>query len=338
MNLLDKYINQVGKHLPRKNRLDLQTEIRSTLEDMLEDRSRETGRPVDDALMAEVLAEYGSPEKVAAAYKPTRYLIGPRLYPFFEMVVKIVFAVLLSIAAIGFAITFVGSGLSKDVFLPELGKHASGLLTGLMSAFGNIVLVFAIMERVKPDAKFDEESEKWTPADLNAEADPNQVGRGEMIFEIIFISLGLAVLNLFPQLIGFGMVNDGGWIFYPALSEAFFRYLPWINVLGVLEILLDLYLMRAGMWRTNTRLLSLALQVAGIALAIFMLTGPSLVNLPPERIAEVFGETGNFFKTFFDSLPKFVLTILIVVQTIEALQLVWKLITRRSLKRSFLPK
>ena len=48
MNLLDKYMVQVGKHLPRKNRLDLQAEIRSTIEDMLEDRGQQSGKPVDD--------------------------------------------------------------------------------------------------------------------------------------------------------------------------------------------------------------------------------------------------------------------------------------------------
>jgi len=54
MNLLDKYIEEVGKRLPRRNRRDLQAEIRSTIEDMLEDRSQAEGRPVDDALVGEV--------------------------------------------------------------------------------------------------------------------------------------------------------------------------------------------------------------------------------------------------------------------------------------------
>jgi len=35
MNLIDKYIAEVGKHLPRKQRADIEAEIRSTLEDML---------------------------------------------------------------------------------------------------------------------------------------------------------------------------------------------------------------------------------------------------------------------------------------------------------------
>ena len=38
MNLIDKYIAEIGKHLPRKGRADIEAEIRSTLEDMLEER------------------------------------------------------------------------------------------------------------------------------------------------------------------------------------------------------------------------------------------------------------------------------------------------------------
>jgi hypothetical protein len=35
MNLLDKYILEIGKHISRRNRPDLLAEIRSTIEDML---------------------------------------------------------------------------------------------------------------------------------------------------------------------------------------------------------------------------------------------------------------------------------------------------------------
>ena len=40
MNLLDRYVSEVGKYLPRKNRADIEAEIRSTLEDMIEERNQ----------------------------------------------------------------------------------------------------------------------------------------------------------------------------------------------------------------------------------------------------------------------------------------------------------
>jgi hypothetical protein len=338
MNLLDKYMEQVGTRLPRKNRLDLQAEIRSTIEDMLEDRSQQSGRPVDDALIGEVLTEYGSPEKVAAGYKPTRYLIGPRLYPFFIMVVKIVFTVLIALAGVGALISFYSAGQTTAAFKSAFGQYGLDLISGLISAFGNIVIVFAIIERVKPETKFDEDDEKWTPAELEAEGDPDRVGRGETIFEILITVLGLAIFNLYPQVIGIGAFKEGVWMFIPALSPAFFSYLPWINLLGVLQILLALYLLRQGLWSTATRLVSLAVEVGGIVLAGYMLAGPSLVNLDPAKMTAMFGEAAATMQPIFTYIPQMVLIILIVVQTIEALQVVWKLIKQRSVQKPYLPR
>lgn len=337
MNLLDKYIVEVGKHLPHKNRLDLQTEIRSTLEDMLEDRSKATGKPADEALVSEVLAEFGAPSKVAAAYQPTRYLIGPRLYPFFTMVVKIVMSVLTVVSMIGFGIAFASGATTGAAFLAAFGKWIVQFVTGIISAFGNIVLVFAILERVLPASEFKAEEEKWAPADLDAEPDPDEAKRSELIFEILFTMLGLAVLNLYPQIIGIAGNMNGTWYFVPALTNVFFRYLPWINLLSALQIVLDLFLLRKGLWQTSTRLTNLALEVGGIALAIVMLRGPALVDASALANTPVGGAT-EVLIPMLNFLPVMVLSILIIVQSVEALQIVWKLISARSAQKTFLPQ
>ena len=44
MNMIDQYIFEVGENLPEKLRADLEKEIRSLIEDTLEERSR-TNRP-----------------------------------------------------------------------------------------------------------------------------------------------------------------------------------------------------------------------------------------------------------------------------------------------------
>ena len=59
MNLIDKYIAEVGKHLPRKGRADIEAEIRSTLEDMLEERNQTS--PENEAAVIALLKEYGAP-------------------------------------------------------------------------------------------------------------------------------------------------------------------------------------------------------------------------------------------------------------------------------------
>jgi hypothetical protein len=150
--------------------------------------------------------------------------------------------------------------------------------------------------------------------------------------------LGLAIFNLYPQIIGIGTFKEGGWVFVSGLSQAFFSYLPWINLLGALQILLALYLLRQSLWTTTTRLISLAIEVGGIVLAGFMLVGPSLVHFDSAKMTETFGEAASALQPLFTFIPSMVLIILIVVQTIEALQVVWKLIKQRSIQKTFLPR
>jgi hypothetical protein len=103
-NLIDTYVSEVGRRLPRKTRTDIEAEIRSILQDMLDERSQKTGKPVDEEMTLEVLKSYGDPEKVAATYQGERYLIGPRLYPIFMMVLRIVLLVTGILAAIGLGV------------------------------------------------------------------------------------------------------------------------------------------------------------------------------------------------------------------------------------------
>ncbi len=122
MNLIDKYIAEVGKHLPRKNRADIEAEIRSTLEDMLDERTQGKGS-ADETTVMELLKEYGAPREVAATYKPHPYLIGPRMFPMFEMILRIVFAVVIGASFIGLAVTLSKVGLSGPEFASTLNKN-----------------------------------------------------------------------------------------------------------------------------------------------------------------------------------------------------------------------
>src|SRR5690348_9592695 len=90
MKLIDRYVAEVGKHLPLLNgREDIEKELRSTLEDMLEERAEKEGRAADETMELELLAEYGAPQRVAETYNPHPYLIGPRIFPLFILILKI---------------------------------------------------------------------------------------------------------------------------------------------------------------------------------------------------------------------------------------------------------
>ncbi len=329
MKLTDRYVAEVGKHLPRKTRGDIEAELRSTLEDMLEDRSQKRGCPVDDALVIELLKEYGPPEKVADTYHPTHYLIGPRVYPFFLFVLKIVSAVLTVVLLAGLGIQLASHSLAGAELMKAIGSGLLGILTAAIQAFGNIVLVFAILERVLPaaDFKLDEEKNEWDPASLLEEPEPDEIKPWESIAGIVFTAAAMLLFNLYPQLIGFNFLKNGGWTSIPMLTDAFFRWLPYINLLWALQIALQIILLRRGRWQASTRWLSIALDVGSIVIGILLLAGPAIVSLSAQSLqaAGVFdAKTADLLSRMLVQGARAVIAIIVVLQGIDVARSVYR--------------
>lgn len=325
MNLMDRYIAEVGKYLPRRQRADIEAEIRSTLEDMLEERNQ-AGASGEAAVVA-LLKEYGEPRKVAESYIGPRYLIGPRIYPTFELIVKIVMAALLGAGLLGYVVSssITGSFAGPD-FLSFLAEFWTGLLGGMFSAFGTIVIVFAILERVLPASEFEKEEEKWDPASLAKGPDPDEVKVSDAIATIIFTVIGLVIFNVYPDVVGIFFGTDGEWAFVPILSDAFFTYLPWINLIGVLQIVFNLYQLRERVWTTFTRLCNIVIEVSSIVLAIAMLTGPSLIDLGASNFAgSPLADLAGVLEKVMGFAPAIVLLIVIIIGSIEVAQMVYRL-------------
>jgi hypothetical protein len=332
MNLIDRYIREIGRRLPQKNRVDIEKEIRSALEDMLEDRSKKESRAVDEEMTIQVVKEYGNPQKVAASYLPEQYLIGPQLFPFFWLVVQIVFGVLTALTLVALVLHFAGGD-----FLPvEIGKSFFTLLAnyfgGLMTAFGNIVLVFALIQRFAPSWKEDlkDEDEDWNPRDLPDVEDRDQVSRTEAIVETVFIVLGLILFNIYPQYIGiYGFTTDNGSFFVPILSQAFFNYMPWINLLWGLQIALNALLIQRMRWQIGTRWFLIAIKAGEVALAYAMLNGPSLLNLTPATLMTEMNFSADAAQTFANLLGRiviFALWIGIIAGAVEIIQVLIKIV------------
>jgi hypothetical protein len=93
MDLIDRYVYAVTKNLPPKQRTDIEKELRTLIDDMVE----ECGEPgTYEGKVKNVLTGLGSPEKLADNYRDSkRYLIGPNYIDQYFMILKIVFAAVL---------------------------------------------------------------------------------------------------------------------------------------------------------------------------------------------------------------------------------------------------
>jgi|WetSurMetagenome_2_1015567.scaffolds.fasta_scaffold61338_1 hypothetical protein len=321
MNLIDKYIAEVGKHLPRKNRADIEAEIRSTLEDMLEEQSQGTG-PADEATVMQVLKEYGAPREVAAKYKTHPYLVGPRLFPIFEMVLRIVVAVVIGASLIGLTVNLLQTGLTGPEIVSVIGKWLGGLFSGLITAFGNIVIVFAILERTKvaSDA-FEKEVRDWDPKELQQENDPDEVDKADHVATIIFSALALVVFNLYPDLLSIRYISGGVWVTMPILTPIFFSFLPWINLMAVLQIIFSSFMLGQKYWRSLTRSLDIVLHLAGMVLAVVILRTPGITSITSESLVAMgIVEGAQELTKLYNFIPDLLILIIVVATAIVVIK------------------
>jgi hypothetical protein len=282
--LFDRYVREVGRRLPKKQRFDVETELHSLLMDALQDRLPE-GEGEDVASKADqvaVLEELGPPAQMAARYTPPHHtVIGPRLYTIYWIVVAAVagsltlaFTILALLAALGQQDSLTGFALLE------------GWFSALVTSFGWVTLVFVALERILPESSLpSEEEEPWDPRTLPEIQDRSRIEVGGLVVEIVLTVIALLVFNLFPEWVGLNFpasVNDAParWVSVPMLAPVFFQlYLPLINVQWLVRIALDVVLLRQGRWQFLTRLVDFVLAVYGVYIVYRMFSGPPLLTM-----------------------------------------------------------
>ena len=263
MELIDRYVYEVGRHLPRKNRADIQVELQSTLVDTLE--ARVQGEPSQEDMVV-LLKEFGPPQKVAASYWPQgQYLIGPSLFPLFRMVVGIVVTVfiIVQLVLLGIAVVFNQEILTfmsvLDIFSEMIGSA--------FTAFSIVVIVFAVLQRF--DVRPDTVDADWDPRELPQVEEVDTVSRGGMVAEITFSLVIIAILLFLPDKIGV-VISPGMQII---LNPVIRNYIPMIILSISLGIALDVILLWRGRWETATRLAKIGTNLFVIYVLAVLISG-----------------------------------------------------------------
>lgn len=206
MEMLDRYLLAVRRHLPWLRQDDIIAELRANLEAQLEDKEAELGRQLTDAEMEAWIKQLGSPLQVAARYQPQQYLIGPGMFPTYRFVMKLA----LSWCAVVYAI-------AKTIEIITNGQGAEAALQAVLEMpwilFVNasvITLVFVILERFglnKIPEKFAQGaamSDAW-PGAMTSPMDARPDGRkkpktyAQAVAEVIFGWIVLVWLLLVPH-------------------------------------------------------------------------------------------------------------------------------------------
>jgi len=329
MSLIDRYIHEVGRHLPRKIRSDIQAELRSLLIDALEDRA---GREPAEDEVAEMLKEFGVPKQVAASYYPEgQYLIGPALYPLFRMVAGIVLAAVLGAQLLAWGVTYF---IAQNLIAP-LGA-LEGLMNSIPSALGMVVIVFAILQwfEVRPET----EGEPWNPESLPEINEAETVKRGERVFGIVMGIVILVVLVFFPESIGFVKSPGSGLFTNPVIAQ----YIGWISFSLLVGIGLDIYLLWQRRWGTTTRLVKIAANLLSVTILFLLVQGytawleshgPSGFFAAIERLSDI----SEGWQVIGMEAFRLAFGVALIIISLETLVMIFRFV-RANLKSGFSPK
>ena len=328
MKLIEQYVTEVGKHLPRKIRLDIETELRSTLEDMLEDRKASGNTISEEELTKDILREYGSPHKAAELYQTHSYLIGPGMFSTYKRVLKIVLTVITILLLMVSVIGTIGADTSSGGMLNTAIEILLRLIGGAFGAFTYVTLIFAILERVLPDGEF-EDLKDWNPEELSKVPDVDKISISEQIFSIFFIIAGLYLLNFFPGVYSTTLFSLGEWTKLASFSDDFLSLLPWINLAGLLTVILNIILLRQRYWQMSTRWAYIGTRIISIGIVNALMRMPNLLKFSDAfAIPEA---ATNGLAILFSLVVPMVFTIILIISIIEIVKTAWILFKMNSM-------
>ncbi len=207
MELLDRYLQAVSKHLPWKRQEDIIAELRANLESQLDEQQAELGRPLTLIEAEAWIRQLGSPVQMAAHYQPRQYLIGPAIYPVYLYVLRLACiwaaVVFLLVSAVNLAVT------ATTVSAAAVGDALLNLPFVLIQVAAWVTLIFAAVEFTA--AHFPDKCPsiagfhaKWSPSDLPAldrqtTAGGKRRSQAYAITEVAFGFLALGWLLLVPE-------------------------------------------------------------------------------------------------------------------------------------------
>jgi hypothetical protein len=292
MKLIELYLDEIRQKLPPRNREDILREIHSVLMDTLEDCNPNPEEEPDKETVMSVLKEFGSPRKVALQYGARNYLIGPRFFPLYILVLKIVLIIVSALHVLGVSVAFISqSGFGTGVW-DTIVTIVGGILNTLFMGFGIVTLTFAAIERTTPEEWGEDFEEDWQPEELYEKENQERVKLPELAVDITMNMILIAALNFFFDRIGIYYLTDAGWVSAPILNENFNPFIPWVTAYAVMNIALSIYLIRKEYWDKISSTAKIFINVFKIAVTSAIIALPGIVTVDPTSWQQIFPDAG----------------------------------------------
>jgi len=328
MDLLERYLQAVGQHLPAKSKNDTLAELRANLLAQIEAREEELGRSLTEAEVAAILEEHGRPMLVAMRYMPQQYLIGPGLFPIYWITMKKSLPLLVLAYATVQAVALIFQG--GKGFDP--GAAIGHLPFVLLAFWAWMTLAFAVFEfahgRYFTEIKV---SKRWNPFDMPPLAETGRrQSRARGLADLIVHVLGIGWLLAIPYkpvlLVGPGLGYLRG---LPVGLTPEWHIFYW-QIIALLALMLPLkaagLYASAGKWRNG---LQIAEQVLGVGILVVLVEARTYFVPTAALTMHSLGSL-----TALNVLLGLCFKIGLVIRVFKLLWDVWKMMTESSTPRT----
>lgn len=279
---IERYLNDVTRRLPEKDRAEVSRELEANILDML-------GEGAGDEEVKAVLTRMGSPAALANGYRgANRYLISPAVYDDYLRTLKWLLPLVGLIAlAVGGIVGGIEAISGEPVRLTAFigGAVGQGIAAGVSGAFHALfwtTLGFVIYERAQPGGPA-AIYPKWTVDDL-PEAAPSPKGaipRSDVIAELVVMLVFAAAALLFcagvfPIAFSYG---GGNLVVHNIFSQGFLAAcIPAIILLAGLTAAECVAKLRARRWTPLVCGITVGSNVVSVAVMIYMINRTDLLS------------------------------------------------------------
>jgi hypothetical protein len=263
MDLLDRYLANVGLLLPFADREDIIAELRDILLCQMEDRETSLGRPLTPDEREEVIRAFGHPLLIAGRYRPERHLIGPAVYPLWLISLQMGAAIIFCVAVVLGVFEAIHTGIAHWIF-------GYGVRTFFV-LFGATTLWCAAFERT---ALKRGRLMSWRPSRLPMVVKPRKSRRADLIGEIVSGIVVLAIMTS-PSMQPTAHGAAADIVMTPILTALYWPILIFLAA-RIASNALELFQIGALVPR---RLFSIAVNLAGVAICVCGLTTGPWIDL-----------------------------------------------------------
>lgn len=278
-SLTERYLSEVLRHIPERQRSDVERELRSSIGDAVDDR---VGAGEErSAAERTVLENLGDPARLAASMSGRpMYLIGPELFPHWRRLITLLLSIVVPIVGIALGVVEIASGGTVG---EAIVRGAGAALNVAVHLAFWVTLVFAVGERVDAgkQAVLDA-SGKWSVDQLPKLA-TGRITVSEMVGEILTLVITIGGLLV---LLSLTFTNSARGqqvtILEPSLVSFWLPVL--VAVLGAL-IVVQLVVFKIGRWTVPLAVVFTVLELAFALPIVYLALNGRLVN--PEFAAMV---------------------------------------------------